>query len=92
VSLGTLFNARIDFFEQCVKGFADSEYVLVLVVGDNVDAGALSDLPDNIILRRFVRLLRSTARVVLSDAVTDALVHSNARTLCQHPLERVPRR
>jgi len=54
VSLGTLFNARIDFFEQCVKAFADSEYVLVLVVGDNVDPGALGALPDNVILRRFV--------------------------------------
>ena len=54
VSLGTLFNARIDFFEQCVKAFADSQYVLVLVVGNNVDPGALGDLPDNVILRRFV--------------------------------------
>jgi MGT family glycosyltransferase len=54
VSLGTLFNARIEFFEQCVKAFADSEYVLVLVVGHNVDPRALGDLPDNVILRRFV--------------------------------------
>ena len=54
VSLGTLFNARIDFFEQCAKAFADSEYVLVLVVGDNIDPGELGGLPDNIILRRFV--------------------------------------
>lgn len=44
VSQGTVYNRRPEFFELCVKAFGDSDWNVVMAVGDHVD---LCATPDN---------------------------------------------
>ena len=48
ISLGTVNNAMADFYKNCVKAFADSEYEVIMSVGNDTDIASLGALPDNI--------------------------------------------
>ena len=65
VSLGTLFNARPEFFRAAVEAFADHAGPVVLSVGDAIDGASLGPLPPNAIVRRFVPQLALLRRASL---------------------------
>ena len=48
ISLGTVNNAMADFYKNCVKAFADSEYEVIMSVGNDTDIASLGALPNNI--------------------------------------------
>lgn len=48
VSLGTLFNGRLDVFRSCLEAFADSGWQVVMAVGNRVNPADLGPIPSNI--------------------------------------------
>lgn len=48
ISLGTVFNARPDFFRLCADAFGESRWHVLMAVGDRVDPAAIGPLPDNV--------------------------------------------
>ena len=65
VSLGTIFNNRPDFFRHCIAAFAGTRYRVILSVGETLDIGALGDVPENVLVRRFVPQLEVLERTDL---------------------------
>lgn len=54
VSLGTLFNDRLDFFQACLKAFRSDEYRLVMAIGNKIDLAKLEPLPGNALVRPYL--------------------------------------
>lgn len=54
VSLGTIWNRRMDFYAQCIEAFANTEYQLLISIGAQGDARLLPALPANVLLRSHV--------------------------------------
>ncbi|MFJ5779716.1 macrolide family glycosyltransferase [Streptomyces sp. NPDC093094] len=54
VSLGTAATGWPEFFHAAVEAFRDSEWDVVMAVGDHMDPAALGDLPAHIDVRRHV--------------------------------------
>lgn len=48
ISLGTVNNAMADFYQNCVKAFMDSDYEVIMSVGNNTDIESLGELPEHI--------------------------------------------
>lgn len=49
ISLGTVFNNQVDFFNTCIAAFKDSPQQVVIAYGKRIDSAALDSLPDNFI-------------------------------------------
>ena len=54
VSLGTAATGWPEFFGTAVEAFGNSEWDVVMAVGDHIDPAALGDVPANITVRRHV--------------------------------------
>jgi MGT family glycosyltransferase len=54
ISLGTVFNANPEFFDDCFDAFADSYWQVILSVGTNTDPSALVRIPENFLVRPHV--------------------------------------
>ncbi|WP_327364999.1 macrolide family glycosyltransferase [Streptomyces sp. NBC_01296] len=54
ISLGTAATGWAEFFRTAVKAFGDSEWDVVMAVGDHIDAAELRPLPANFEVRRHV--------------------------------------
>ncbi len=54
ISLGTIFNNSIDFYENCFKAFSNMDVKVVMSVGKNTDIATLGDIPSNFIVRNYV--------------------------------------
>ncbi|EHJ00640.1 glycosyltransferase, MGT family [Clostridium sp. DL-VIII] len=54
ISLGTIFNNSIDFYENCFKAFSNMDVKVIMSVGKNTDITSLSDIPSNFIVRNYV--------------------------------------
>lgn len=54
ISMGTVVNDSLDFYKKCIAAFADSEYQVILSVGNLIDLQALGRLPDHITAHPFV--------------------------------------
>lgn len=47
ISLGTVFNDQVDFYQICFAAFGDTEWQVVLSLGTRVDRAALQAIPHN---------------------------------------------
>lgn len=54
ISLGTLRNNRLDFFNLCINAFKDLPFIFVLSVGNRVDMSQIVTTPVNFIIRNSV--------------------------------------
>ena len=54
VSLGTVYNARLDIFRACLEAFADSGWHVVMAVGKRVDPADLGPVPPGVEVRQSV--------------------------------------
>jgi MGT family glycosyltransferase len=62
ISLGTIFNERVDFYRNCVQAFADADYRVVMAIGHKLAIDALGPIPSNFIVRNVVPQLEVLKR------------------------------
>jgi demethyllactenocin mycarosyltransferase len=58
VSLGTIHNDDVAFFQSCVDAFAEAPWDVVMAVGGQLDVGRLENVPSHVEVRRHVPQLR----------------------------------
>lgn len=54
VSLGTIFNNSIEFYENCFEALANMDVEVVMSVGKKTDINMFKDIPSNFIVRNYV--------------------------------------
>ncbi|SDD16532.1 glycosyltransferase, MGT family [Paenibacillus sp. UNCCL117] len=54
ISLGTVFNQARDFYKLCFEAFGNTDYTVVMSVGNKVQIGDLGELPGNFIVKSYV--------------------------------------
>ena len=62
ISLGTIFNNKIDFFKNCIEALKDSSYEVIISVGSVIQPEELGELPDNIQVRQRVNQIEVLQR------------------------------
>ena len=54
ISLGTVFNENVPFFNKCFKALADMDVTVVVSIGHTNDLAAFDDIPSNFVIKSFV--------------------------------------
>lgn len=54
ISLGTVLNQNHDFYENCIKAFAEGRHRVILSVGDKTDIASLGRIPEHITVKHHV--------------------------------------
>ncbi|MBO1515485.1 macrolide family glycosyltransferase [Metabacillus bambusae] len=54
ISLGTVLNQNKDFYQNCIKAFADSSYDIIMSVGEKTDIASLGRIPENFTVKSYV--------------------------------------
>lgn len=54
ISMGTVINDQLSFYQKCISAFADTDYQVILSVGNLVSIKTLGELPENITVTNFV--------------------------------------
>lgn len=54
ISLGTIFNNSVEFYENCFKSFANMNAKIIMSVGKNIDINTFDSIPSNFIVRNYV--------------------------------------
>lgn len=54
ISMGTVVNDQANFYKNCIRAFADTEYQVIMSIGNLVDAKELGELPANISVHEHV--------------------------------------
>lgn len=57
ISLGTIFNNSIEFYENCIKAFDDMDANIIMSVGKDIDINKFKYIPSNFTIRNYVRQL-----------------------------------
>ena len=54
ISLGTVFNQAIDFYKLCFEAFRNSDYTVMMSIGEKTPITDLGEIPDNFIVKNYV--------------------------------------
>ncbi|ABR33901.1 macrolide family glycosyltransferase [Clostridium beijerinckii] len=54
ISLGTIFNNSIEFYECCFKAFCNMNVKVIMSVGRKIDISMFKNIPSNFIVRNYV--------------------------------------
>lgn len=54
ISLGTVFNESIEFYQCCLKAFEDIDAKIIMSVGKSIDISTFKSVPSNFIIRNYV--------------------------------------
>lgn len=54
ISLGTVNNKFVEFYKACIKGFGNTQYQVILSVGEMTELSEFEEIPENIIIRNYV--------------------------------------
>jgi MGT family glycosyltransferase len=54
ISMGTVFNQAIDFYKLCFEAFGNTDYTIVMSIGNKVQVYDLGDIPQNFIVNNYV--------------------------------------
>jgi MGT family glycosyltransferase len=54
ISLGTVFNQAIDFYKLCFKAFGNSDFTVVMSIGEKAQLSDLGEIPENFIVKNYV--------------------------------------
>jgi MGT family glycosyltransferase len=54
VSLGTIFNKSIEFYNSCFEALGDMDAKIIMSVGRNIDINSFRDVPENFVIRNYV--------------------------------------
>jgi MGT family glycosyltransferase len=58
IAVGTLYQADLRFFEQCIEAFGDGRFAVIMSVGKAVDPADLGPLPANFSVAQYVPQLQ----------------------------------
>ncbi|WP_042347719.1 macrolide family glycosyltransferase [Bacillus massiliigorillae] len=54
ISRGTVINQAIDFYKLCLKAFGNTNYTVIMSIGEQTQLGKLGDIPENFIVKNYV--------------------------------------
>ncbi|HWO98930.1 MAG TPA: macrolide family glycosyltransferase [Bacillus sp. (in: firmicutes)] len=54
ISLGTILNQKQDFYQNCIKAFAKTDYDVVMSVGEKTEISSLGNIPGNFTVKNSV--------------------------------------
>ncbi|MGG4393145.1 macrolide family glycosyltransferase [Paenibacillus thiaminolyticus] len=54
ISLGTILNQNQDFYQNLIRAFADTDYDVVMSVGEKTEISSLGNIPGNFTVKNFV--------------------------------------
>lgn len=54
ISLGTVLNQNRDFYQNCIKAFANTDYDVVMSVGEDTNISAFGNIPGNFTVKNSV--------------------------------------
>ncbi len=54
ISMGTVVNNSLDFYKECISAFADTDYQVIMPVGNLIDINELGNIPSNFTVKSFV--------------------------------------
>ena len=54
ISYGTVINDDISFFKKCVRAFTNTDYNVVISLGNKFEINEIPDLPKNIIVKKYI--------------------------------------
>ncbi len=54
ISMGTVINDLLSFYQKCIQAFAHTDYQVILSVGHLIDIEKLGEIPENITVKNFV--------------------------------------
>lgn len=54
ISMGTVINNSLGFYKKCISAFANTDYQVIMSVGNLIDMKDLGDIPANITVKSFV--------------------------------------
>jgi len=84
IAVGTVYQAKLDFFEKCLQAFNDRRYVVIMSVGRAVEPGSLEPIPENFSVAQFVPQLS-----VLKDADV-FITHGGMNSISEAVMYGVP--
>ena len=59
ISLGTVVNKNVDFYQKCIKSFGNNkEFQVIISIGKSINIKEFGDLPDNIYIYNYVPQLK----------------------------------
>lgn len=54
IAVGTLYQANIQFFKQCIEAFGDGDCAVVMSIGKSTDPATLGEIPPNFTVAQYV--------------------------------------
>jgi MGT family glycosyltransferase len=54
ISMGTVINNQLDFYKKCISAFANTDYQVIMSVGNLIDIKKLGNIPDNFTVKSHV--------------------------------------
>ncbi|GIN71361.1 glycosyl transferase family 1 [Bacillus sp. J14TS2] len=54
ISLGTVFNQTVDFYKLCIESLGDTDYTVIMSIGDKTLISDLGKIPANFIVKDYV--------------------------------------
>jgi MGT family glycosyltransferase len=54
ISMGTVVNNSLDFYKKCISALADTDYQVIMSVGNLIDINDLGNVPANFTVKSFV--------------------------------------
>ncbi|MFT4415466.1 macrolide family glycosyltransferase [Fredinandcohnia humi] len=54
ISLGTVLNQNQDFYQNCIEAFAESDYDIIMSIGEKTEISSLGHIPDNFTVKNSV--------------------------------------
>ncbi|MBB2184379.1 glycosyl transferase family 1 [Lachnospiraceae bacterium MD1] len=54
ISMGTIENKCIDFYNRCIEAFANTDYQVIMSIGKRTQMSDLHQIPDNFIIRDYI--------------------------------------
>jgi MGT family glycosyltransferase len=84
IAVGTLYQANISFFQQCMEAFDDERYAVIMSVGKAHDPANLGPIPANFTVAQYVPQL-----AILSEADL-FITHSGLNSINEAVMALVP--
>lgn len=82
ISMGTINTALIDFYQNCMEAFKNTEFQIIMSIGRKTDMTNLGEIPNNFIVRNYVpqlEILKHTSLFISHgglNSINEAIYHA----------------